>query len=172
MIHILPNLYCVQYFSTVPFDGSSTTVLVGNFRTPYKIAVILPLCFADSLQASKLHNLSIHWNHHLASLFSIISCWISTKLPPMWVYSSYYCVCAFLLTSERKQLWNHNWYVWCMISVEFCTVPYSTVRRCSTVLYRTVWVRRCCTVLYPTVRYVVAVQYRVTVFSYSAGWVV
>ena len=48
MIHILPNLYCVQYFSTVPFDGSSLTVLVGNYRTPYKITVIPPLCFPDS----------------------------------------------------------------------------------------------------------------------------
>ena len=60
MILILRNLYCVQYFSTVPFDGSSTTVLVQNYRTRYKITVMPPLCFPESAQASKLHNLSIH----------------------------------------------------------------------------------------------------------------
>ena len=127
MIHILPNLYGVQHFSTVPFDGSSITVLVGNYRAPYKNNRYSTVMFPGYPKASKLHNLSIHWNHQLAYLFSIISCWISTKVPTMWVYSSCDCVCVLLLTSEWNPLWNHNVFGFCMISVEFFTALYSTV---------------------------------------------
>ena len=131
MIHILPNLYCVQYFSTVPFDGSSNTVLVGNYRTPYQNNRYCTVMFPGFPKASKLHNLSIYWNHQLAYLFSIISCWILTKLPTMWVYSSCHCVCV--VVDIRVKSIVKSQCVW--ILYDFCRILYCTVQYVTSVLY-------------------------------------
>ena len=54
------DLYCLPYVYTVSIDHIGTTVLVGKYLVQYVITVIVPLRFADSLQESKLHKLSIH----------------------------------------------------------------------------------------------------------------